>query len=235
MTKAEIAKKLKLYYIGKKIIVWGLLASMTVLILSVIAISFYTLIKIFAFLPVNIISKIGAASYIAMLIFVFSAVLFPVGKYNLSRYLKPEDISAVLEYINDMKHDADARYDNLIVISRTASEMCKKQVVISINDRTSVTDMHWRALNDYFKRSNIAKIDIENLKKYSQELLSQNKDQRKDDDSLSRILGERPVAYLNNYQDDKKNANPIESQIYTLCTVALFLIIAAKLRVESRY
>jgi hypothetical protein len=217
MKKEEMQKKINIFYRCKTMIIYGLLLSLLVMLSGVIA----CLVKTDS----NYWGNIGIIGYISLILFVIMASFFPVGKYNIKKYLKKNDITELLKYINEFNGDYNKYMDNLVVIKNTVREMIHdadmmRRGNINIDEEERTINSAWDQLYDYLYASDLMYINRENIKKYAEELIKEIKAGKIIFDELEKISVQRTK------EPYEKRVLPISrSKVLLILTTGALLIL----------
>ena len=216
MSVDEIDKKINWYYYSKMAIVYGLILFMVVFISGVI---------------VQIINPtIGSAvlvcvGFVVMIIFIIAGAAFPIGKYNIRKYIDKKDIEHILEYMKNYKDSDDKYYDALLIIFRTVREMIHDYGVMNWATE-DVQNNAWNFLFNYLNVTHIWKLNPVNVKKFAKEL--------SDDIVINKINAEVLIEiekdkFVNESVGKKILLKWRNAPVAVTCLIALILLIIFKM------
>lgn len=212
----KITKSINKYYCKKRIIVWGLMVSLIVMLVTML---------IAVFFGCDICGFIALVSYIILLLFVIMAMLFPVGTYNIVEELAKQDIMSLLDYIINLEGGFNKRFDCLTVVKTTAYRKYKSIKNWDTKDKEeNAYNDAWKALFDYLDSIELIKIDIDNFKSYAQTLKDQVACRKIDENVLDQIK----QVKRSNPDEPKKYRINWERLMYIVCTLALITIVVLK-------
>ena len=188
MNSTDIEKTIKKYSDGKYFIVIGLIFSLFVFVIMVVAL---------LIVHNSMIQILSSISFAGIVIFVVLACRYPVGTKRLpfSKKLQVEEVCSVLEYCMKDKAEMNFNYyiDMLHILKFSIKDMFNtyknKHFLYKTKDEKNALKS-LQLLNRYFD-CELSDINKENLQNYAAELIAQLSAKRINEYSLQKIVDER--------------------------------------------
>lgn len=216
MTTEMIEKKINKYYKGKIAILVSLLSGLVFLIVAMIT---YLLTEN------SWAANILVLSYFGILFIFVVAILFPVGKYNLKKYVSEKgDIKAILEYLNSFKGGHDKYLDMLLIIRRTVQAVIDDSMFMNRCNAKGEEQRWTQAWDRLYMR--LFERDVHYIKR---EFLKAR---------IEEINQEFNILVTDGKNDCDESVKECESSIHqirwnviliTICTVLLFILVIGKI------